>query len=594
MYLNEETSPFHIGEAAVQTRLGVREEIEPWARKVVRPYLPDQHREFFSNQPFLVAAARDSSDRMWSTLLLGTDGQPGFASSPTPTTLVLGEKNLARGDALAGSLREGSDLGILGIEFDAKRRNRVNGRVSRVTDKGIEFKVDQSFGNCPQYIKPRQWWSARPTRDMVSSSSHVTTASDQDPYKSTSRNLKNEQIETIKSAETIYFATGYRGEGEDPRYGCDASHRGGPPGFVRVLDDGKTLAIPDYSGNNHFNTIGNLQMDPRMGITVPRFRTGGMIQMTGTAVVDWDGNRAVAEHGPGAQRVILFTIDEIVDVPDGSLSVRWSDNGLNDESQRRVLQVIDRIQESDDVVSFVMKPQANDSPDLWPFKAGQHLPITIEVPSDNSAKTANSITMDRTYSLSCGPEWGTFRISVKREANGVASNFLHDHVRVGDTIACSKPAGDFVLGGGATGGRTRTTVLVSAGIGITPMVSMLHQFAQSVGEKPLLPGQKPLVFVHGARDGRHHPFKEEVDELVNLVGKDVVNKHVAYSSPKVEDIDHDSAGRVSDSLLKDIIGDGMDQAEFYLCGPIGFMADIRDGLERIHGVDSKLIYTEAF
>ncbi|MCZ6784180.1 MAG: pyridoxamine 5'-phosphate oxidase family protein, partial [Proteobacteria bacterium] len=119
-------SPFHEGEQLVQTRLGVRDEIEPWARKVVRPFLTEQHREFYAELPFLVAAARDGRGRPWVTLLAG---EPGFARSDDPTTLTIAALPAA-GDALADAMTEGSDIGFLGIELAERRRNRVNGRVS--------------------------------------------------------------------------------------------------------------------------------------------------------------------------------------------------------------------------------------------------------------------------------------------------------------------------------------------------------------------------------------------------------------------------------------------------------------------------------
>ena len=110
-------SPFHEGEQQIQAQLGVRAEIEPWARKVVRPFLPEQHRHFYSELPFLVVAARDGQGRPWATLLAGA---PGFAWSPDDTTLSVGA--LPRpGDGLEASLEPGSDIGVLGIQLETRR-----------------------------------------------------------------------------------------------------------------------------------------------------------------------------------------------------------------------------------------------------------------------------------------------------------------------------------------------------------------------------------------------------------------------------------------------------------------------------------------
>ena len=118
-------SPFHAGEQAVQQRLGVREGIEPWARKVIRTYLPTPIRAFSTALPYVVAAARDDSERPWATILAGA---PGFIGSPDPETLVIDGGSVV-GDALHGMFTSGADVGLLGIELATRRRNRVNGRV---------------------------------------------------------------------------------------------------------------------------------------------------------------------------------------------------------------------------------------------------------------------------------------------------------------------------------------------------------------------------------------------------------------------------------------------------------------------------------
>ena len=126
----------HRGELAVQTRVGVRELIGPWAKQVVRPFLPDQHREFYTQLPFVVAAARDEADRPWATLLTGS---PGFVQSPDERGLFFTTRTLP-GDALEGSLIAGADLGLLGIELQTRRRNRVNGVITENGAGGISIR----------------------------------------------------------------------------------------------------------------------------------------------------------------------------------------------------------------------------------------------------------------------------------------------------------------------------------------------------------------------------------------------------------------------------------------------------------------------
>jgi predicted pyridoxine 5'-phosphate oxidase superfamily flavin-nucleotide-binding protein len=104
--------------------------------------------------------------------------------------------------------------------------------------------------------------------------------------------LTPELAKRIREADTLFIATGHRGDGKDSTFGMDASHRGGEPGFVRVEGD-RLLVIPDYAGNNHFNTIGNLVMDPRAGLLFVDFESGGLLQLTGRTEIDWDSSAGI-------------------------------------------------------------------------------------------------------------------------------------------------------------------------------------------------------------------------------------------------------------------------------------------------------------
>jgi uncharacterized protein len=557
---NWPVNPFHKGEIAAH------EYVMSYAPRMVRPYLPDQHRAFFQAQPFVVIAARDNQGRMWSTLL------PSQTTSPDPKTLML-DDSLASGDALHGMLTPGTDVGMVGIEFATKRRNRVNGRIAATHENPskLVFQVDQSFGNCPQYIKPRQWWIAADdtkttTNTNDSSSAHFNNRSD---------HLSEEQMARIQAAETIFVASGYRGDGEDPRFGNDASHRGGPKGFVNVRDS-KSLILPDYPGNQHFNTIGNLELDPRMGITFPQYETGAMLQVTGRAhVIEFKGNNSMlAAFYPGAERLIQITIDQVVDVPEGSIPIRWASD--TSELTKRKLVVSAKIQESKDVMSFHLRPRDNELQELWAFQPGQHLPIHL--PVDPLYPEA---TIERTYTISAGPDWGEYRISVKRQ--GKASSFLHDHIDIGDEILVDKPAGDFVLDTASN----RPMVLLSNGIGVTPMISMLHHWANTEKKK-----RRPVYWVHGARDSDHHPFVNEMKDVEGLVKRDnVLTSLIAYSEPRKGD-KYDSKGRLTVQRLQEFVPN-LGNADIYMCGNDAFVADMEEGLKAA-GVPSIQIHYETF
>ena len=263
---------------------------------------------------------------------------------------------------------------------------------------------------------------------------------------------------------------------------------------------------------------------------------------------------------------MTFDIEEIVELP-AAVALRWD----ADAESVRSLRLIEKIRESEDVTSFVF--EARDAGPLPAHEAGQHLPIELEVRGLEES-------VRRTYSLSGAPGHNRYRISVKREPRGLASRHLHDHVEPGAILDTRIPAGNFVMSCNKC-----SVALVSAGIGVTPMVSMLHALAAEDNERP-------VWFVHGVRDGGHHPLAREVRELATR--RTGIRVHVAYSRPRPEDeigIDYDSEGRVDGALLGSLIEDV--DAHYYLCGPTRFMADLQTGLE-CRDIPSDHIHTESF
>ena len=144
-------SPFHSGERDIQTRLDVRDKIEDIGQQYIRTYLPDQHREFYEQLPYLLIGSIDDSGRPWASILVG---RPGFINTPDEHTISI-SSTLVFGDPLNESLSPDSPVGVLGIDFAARRRNRLTGKVSAFDNRKIELEVQQAFGNCPQYIQAR-------------------------------------------------------------------------------------------------------------------------------------------------------------------------------------------------------------------------------------------------------------------------------------------------------------------------------------------------------------------------------------------------------------------------------------------------------
>lgn len=531
------SAPFHEGEREAQRRAGAGD-VGVWAGEFIRDYMPDQHRDFFAGLPFVVLAGADAAGRVWVTLV---DGPDGFVRAPDPRHVTL-ETGLDPHDPLHAAFQVGTDVGMIGISLATRRRNRMNGRI-RPTGSGFAIDVRQSFGNCPQYIHER-------VVERVAAQTPTTSR--------VSDHLSDDQVAQIHAADTIFIGSGHAGSG--PSGGYDASHRGGAPGFVQVADDG-TLSIPDYAGNNFFNTIGNLLEAPEVGLVFVDFNTGGLLHVTGKACIDWHPG---PDDDPAAQRVIRVTVDQVIDRP-AALGLRWS----QDTNAVRSLRVARKVRESDSITSFHLVP--SDGIPLAPFRAGQHLPVEVEMPGE-------ARVLQRTYSLSGPPGADSYRISVKREAQGAVSQFLHDHVDVGDEISARVPAGEFVVPGG-----DGPLVLVSTGVGITPLLAMLHAI---LADTPT----RPVWFVHGTRDGRGHAFAAEVGELVvrhpNLAC-------VTYcSAPGPDDqkgVNFDHAGRMTAQAL--VALKAGEEALFLLCGSAPVVASLRSDLAA-NGVSADRIQFE--
>jgi uncharacterized protein len=269
-------SPWHEGERLVQERVGTAERMARVGSRAIRDFMPDQHRDFFAQLPFVVIGSVDASGLPWASLLAG---KPGFVRSPDPRRLVI-EAQPVEGDPLNGALRPGARLGILGIELPTRRRNRMNGRVVAIGETGFTVAVEQSFGNCPQYIQRRDYAPAPPRDVRVES---FTTLDD------AARDL-------ITGADTCFVASFARGDDASARHGFDVSHRGGRPGFIGIARDG-ALVVPDYAGNGFFNTLGNLMVNPRAGLLFADFASGDLLQLSGTTTIVWDGPELAAFAG---------------------------------------------------------------------------------------------------------------------------------------------------------------------------------------------------------------------------------------------------------------------------------------------------------
>jgi predicted pyridoxine 5'-phosphate oxidase superfamily flavin-nucleotide-binding protein len=226
--------PYHDGELEAQRRAGVSE-LARRVGRIIHPTIDGFAADFLEAQPMLVVASTTKSGAVHASLLTGSRG---FAQATGDSTIAIRPSGGHR-DLVFADLAESNFFALLAIDFAARRRLRANGRAV-VEDGTIVLSTSEVYGNCPQYLA---------------------------------------------SANRFFIATLH------PEAGADISHRGGPPGFVRV--DGDRISWPDFAGNNMFNTIGNLLVNPRCGLLFVDFDRGGSLQIEGRASVRFEGGREV-------------------------------------------------------------------------------------------------------------------------------------------------------------------------------------------------------------------------------------------------------------------------------------------------------------
>jgi ferredoxin-NADP reductase/MOSC domain-containing protein YiiM len=303
----------------------------------------------------------------------------------------------------------------------------------------------------------------------------------------------------------------------------------------------------------------------------------------------------IVKVGDGPERLTVAQVDALLYLPNKSrallesalripaLSQGWQGSFqellAKAESQEaaapawtgfRPLRVAEIRRESASITSFLLEPTAPEASSPT-ASAGQYLTVRLRPKPD-------SPPLVRSYSLSDVPDEHGYRVSVKRE--GIASTFLHEHVKVGDLLDVAAPRGTFVLRSG-----TRPVVLISAGVGATPVLAMLHALASEGSARP-------VWWLHGARNRDEHAFGAEANALLATLPDS--HRLVAYSRPAAAETlgeDHDVAGRLDLAVLESA---GVpDDADYYLCGPDGFMRAIGAALTA-RGVPPERVATEAF
>ncbi len=285
--------PYHEGEKAVQDRAGEQAIAERNGRAINTQIMPGALK-FVAQQAMAVLGSVDSQGRLWASVLTG---EPGFAHAPDQETVLfnLDDAGSHRHDPLWSNLAGDRRVGALFIELSSRRRLRINGHVETVGSSRLQLQVDEAYPNCPKYIHRRH---LRTSRLSDQTSRHASMREGQ--------TIGDEQRATIEDADTFFIASAH------PQRGVDASHRGGHPGFVRVLND-STLRVPDYAGNSMYNTLGNIEVNPHVGLVFLDFDAGSVLQLTGTAAIRWDLAEQVNHPTGGTGRYWDFSVERWVE-----------------------------------------------------------------------------------------------------------------------------------------------------------------------------------------------------------------------------------------------------------------------------------------
>jgi predicted pyridoxine 5'-phosphate oxidase superfamily flavin-nucleotide-binding protein len=264
---NDSVSAWHKGELSIQKMADTYERMAEIGPKFIREFMPQQHRDFFESLSMVYIGYTDHDSHTRASMLFGA---PNFIQSPTETELVINTQS-SLGDFIIDDIKIGDRVGLLGIEFDTKRRNRVNAIITDINQKNIKLKILQSFGNCPKYIQPKTFRQNHDYGDFSTTTSHQLNHTDK---------------HIISSADAFFIASHFDDGQQINNRGADISHRGGTAGFVSINSKGHLL-VDDYLGNGFFNTLGNLLENPIASLLFCDWHSGHVLQMAVSSQIIW-------------------------------------------------------------------------------------------------------------------------------------------------------------------------------------------------------------------------------------------------------------------------------------------------------------------
>lgn len=297
---------FHDGERIVQERVGVVSTADANARLITNTIMKGAIG-FIEKQSMAILSSRDINDNIWTSILLGASG---FVQVPNPNSLVIDVSKVYsdRDDIFFENIKNNKQLGTLFIELATRRRFRINGEAT-YNNGNIAVAVIEAYPNCPKYIQQRIIHKPETIQPAIAQKEQGTSLTE---------SLKN----WIKGADTFFIGS----TSNDGR--IDASHRGGKPGFISLLNN-TTLRVPDYLGNSLYNTLGNITQNSKAGLLFIDFEQKKTFQLSGEATVLYDQNSEedLAKSG-GTGRFLEFKILEWI-VSNEQHTIDWEFTGYS-------------------------------------------------------------------------------------------------------------------------------------------------------------------------------------------------------------------------------------------------------------------------
>ncbi|KAJ6095229.1 hypothetical protein N7486_005975 [Penicillium sp. IBT 16267x] len=632
---------WHPGEVAVQRKLGFSEAVRTgW--QLNEDLMHEQHRIFHtSNLPFIPITILDDQGRPWASILAGSDGEVGFVLSPNSQTLTI-KTRIWEGEPLQQILHvwlaqkpqtrvQGRFLTAgLGIEFPTRRRNKFAGWIEDVNrlgslDYNLTLIVNQSMGNCPKYINIRSLVPHPDTQPEVIYNERQMSAR---------ARLPTEIIDFITKADTVFIGTIYEATPSDEN--CFPSHagmnaRGGLPGFIRVRpSNGRTIVLPDYSGNRFLSSLGNIYQSGVAALTIVGFTTGDILYVTGQANV-LIGSAALALM-PRQATVSTIELTGYIFVRD-ALPVRQKpgsnverspysppikylfeeQRGLPVTSNVAIAHLTNATQIAHDIATLHFEVLYRATERLT-IKPGQAVALNfvdwMGLPDYQhmAADAPGSLNDDRirTWTISSAHESQkvtNFNLTMREKKGGAVTTALFNIIREQAAFQSRLSnidlrnkniktpvigiTGDFSLSNG-----NLSVLWVAGGIGITPFLAMLAALrdrgSRANGEIILaLATPEPAVFLQLINTAFPTPLPNLRVRVDIFTSKPVPPASLLWKEQSLEIVAH--KGRIQPNYWKTVAY----VDEVYICGPGGF-GDTAVGGLRAAGIPHENIFREGF